>query len=447
MVELEADDALASAARLAAGDTRVGKVCIWTPERTSPSASTATAWCRSTVGRRRCATPRGCARNSASSRRASPTTWRSSATAPAATPQPPRDRALATAARPIRQYGPRHAPPSILGEQRELALLFRRLATLRTDAPLFADVDEPRWRGRRRRSPPGRKRTARLGSWRVPGPPPRPPSPRRQASSCASSSSPAEVRCAPNPCPCRSLCCRACSCPAWRRQRPSTSRDPTATRPYQHRPQPLRRVRRRLHTAGGDSTGECHPRHRHHCVFLYYRRVAPRDHSRGRPCRDITCRVILDGATAPEFLGACRLLFSTARAPAAGVSGLRFVGGSGGSTLRALVVQGFSGNGVVVESDPTRSSATSSAPMPRAPPSSAMATGSHRRQLQHDRRRRRQRARHRVGQRRSRRQHRRQLRLDPLFVRRPRSPERVRSPTAATASSSAPAPARRWCRT
>src|SRR6266436_6173428 len=33
MVELEADDALASAARLAAKDERVEKVCIWTPDK------------------------------------------------------------------------------------------------------------------------------------------------------------------------------------------------------------------------------------------------------------------------------------------------------------------------------------------------------------------------------------------------------------------------------
>src|SRR5499425_2055903 len=33
MVELEADDALASAARLAAADPRVEKVCIWTPDK------------------------------------------------------------------------------------------------------------------------------------------------------------------------------------------------------------------------------------------------------------------------------------------------------------------------------------------------------------------------------------------------------------------------------
>ncbi|HKA60203.1 MAG TPA: hypothetical protein VKD28_16425, partial [Gemmatimonadales bacterium] len=33
MIELEADDALASAARIAAEDERVQKVCIWTPDK------------------------------------------------------------------------------------------------------------------------------------------------------------------------------------------------------------------------------------------------------------------------------------------------------------------------------------------------------------------------------------------------------------------------------
>src|SRR2546422_276909 len=33
MIELEADDALASAARIASADDRVQKVCIWTPDK------------------------------------------------------------------------------------------------------------------------------------------------------------------------------------------------------------------------------------------------------------------------------------------------------------------------------------------------------------------------------------------------------------------------------
>jgi IS5 family transposase len=49
----------------------------------------------------------------------------------------------------INRYGPiEDFPPEVLaGERREQALLFKRLATLRTDAPLFADVEQLRWRG------------------------------------------------------------------------------------------------------------------------------------------------------------------------------------------------------------------------------------------------------------------------------------------------------------
>jgi len=53
-----------------------------------------------------------------------------------------------TAARLLNEYGAIETfPPSVLGERRRLALLFKSLATLRTDAPLFRSVDELRWRG------------------------------------------------------------------------------------------------------------------------------------------------------------------------------------------------------------------------------------------------------------------------------------------------------------
>ena len=42
-------------------------------------------------------------------------------------------------------------PPHILGERRELALLFKTLATLREDATLFANVEQIRWQGPTRR--------------------------------------------------------------------------------------------------------------------------------------------------------------------------------------------------------------------------------------------------------------------------------------------------------
>jgi 5'-3' exonuclease len=54
-----------------------------------------------------------------------------------------------TAARLIDRYGPLESfPPEILQEgNRERALLFKKLATLRIDAPLFADVEQLRWHG------------------------------------------------------------------------------------------------------------------------------------------------------------------------------------------------------------------------------------------------------------------------------------------------------------
>ena len=54
-----------------------------------------------------------------------------------------------TAARTIALHGPiEQFPASVLdGEKREHALLFKDLATLRTNAELFEDVEELRWRG------------------------------------------------------------------------------------------------------------------------------------------------------------------------------------------------------------------------------------------------------------------------------------------------------------
>ena len=38
-------------------------------------------------------------------------------------------------------------PADVLGPHHEAALLFKRLATLRTDTALFDDVDQLRWKG------------------------------------------------------------------------------------------------------------------------------------------------------------------------------------------------------------------------------------------------------------------------------------------------------------
>jgi 5'-3' exonuclease len=53
-----------------------------------------------------------------------------------------------TAASLLNKYGPIESfPPESLGAERDHALLFKTLATLRTDAPVFADVDEMKWSG------------------------------------------------------------------------------------------------------------------------------------------------------------------------------------------------------------------------------------------------------------------------------------------------------------
>src|SRR4029079_7511995 len=53
-----------------------------------------------------------------------------------------------TAAQLLNRYGQiENFPREFLGEQRDLALLFKKLATLRTDAPLFKKVETLRWRG------------------------------------------------------------------------------------------------------------------------------------------------------------------------------------------------------------------------------------------------------------------------------------------------------------
>ncbi|MBA3763013.1 MAG: flap endonuclease, partial [Chthoniobacterales bacterium] len=53
-----------------------------------------------------------------------------------------------TAARLLNLHGPiENFPPNVLRQERDLALLFKKLATLRTDAPLFESVETLRWRG------------------------------------------------------------------------------------------------------------------------------------------------------------------------------------------------------------------------------------------------------------------------------------------------------------
>jgi len=147
MIELEADDALASAAYLASQDDRVEKVCIWANDKDLAQCVRGDRVVQ--VDRRS-----GTIRDAAGVRE-------KFGVEPALIPDflalvgdaqdgYPGIEGIgkATAARLLNEHGPIEAfPPTVLGTNRDAALLFKRLATLRTDAPLFADVDELAWRG------------------------------------------------------------------------------------------------------------------------------------------------------------------------------------------------------------------------------------------------------------------------------------------------------------
>ena len=147
MVELEADDALASAANIAARSRRVDKVCIWTVDKDLAQ----------------------CVRGDRvvqMDRRANKMLDADAVRAKygvvpvlipdylalvgdAADGYPGISGIGAvTAARMLNEYGPIEAfPEKAQGAQRKQALLFKKLATLDTGTKLFRNVDALRWRG------------------------------------------------------------------------------------------------------------------------------------------------------------------------------------------------------------------------------------------------------------------------------------------------------------
>jgi 5'-3' exonuclease len=147
MVELEADDALASAAALAAANERVDKVCIWTPDK---DLAQCVRGDRVVQVERRKQTIRdeaGVRAKFGVEPILIPDFLALVGDAADGYPGIP-GIGTATAARLLNRHGAiERFPAGVLGDTRELALLFKTLATLRTDAPLFRDVEELRWRG------------------------------------------------------------------------------------------------------------------------------------------------------------------------------------------------------------------------------------------------------------------------------------------------------------
>jgi 5'-3' exonuclease len=147
MVEFEADDALASAAALAARHQRVEKVSIWTPDkdlaqcvvgdrvvqvdrRNKVIRDAEAVRAKFGVGPERIPDYLALVGDSADGY-------------PGIAGIGPKG-----AARLIERHGPiENFPDDVLGAQHELALLFKRLATLRTDAPVSSRIEALRWSG------------------------------------------------------------------------------------------------------------------------------------------------------------------------------------------------------------------------------------------------------------------------------------------------------------
>jgi 5'-3' exonuclease len=147
MVELEADDALASAAHLAALDPRVEKVCIWTPDKDLAQCVRGDRVVQVDRKGKSIRDEEGVRAKFGVDPARIPDYLALVGDAADGYPGIPGIGA-ATAARLIARHGSIESfPPDVLGDRRELALLFKRLATLRADAPLFDDVDALRWRG------------------------------------------------------------------------------------------------------------------------------------------------------------------------------------------------------------------------------------------------------------------------------------------------------------
>ena len=168
MVELEADDALASAVHLAESDPRVEKVCIWSPDKDLAQCVRGEHVVQMV---RQGARTGDQIRNEVGVREKFgvdpeliPDLLALMGDAADGYPGVPGIGRI-TAARLLRRHGPIELfPGDVLGEQHALALLFKRLATLRTDAPVFSDVEELRWRGPR---PAFAAWTERMGDGRL----------------------------------------------------------------------------------------------------------------------------------------------------------------------------------------------------------------------------------------------------------------------------------------
>jgi 5'-3' exonuclease len=147
MVELEADDALAAAARTADEDDRVEQVCIWTPDKDLAQSVRGNRVVQVDRRNQVIRDAGGVREKFGVDPPGIPDLLALVGDSADGYPGIP-GIGKVTAARLVNAHGPiEDFPPEVLGERLELALLFKDLATLRADAELFDDTDELRWDG------------------------------------------------------------------------------------------------------------------------------------------------------------------------------------------------------------------------------------------------------------------------------------------------------------
>ena len=147
MTELEADDALASAARIASEDRAVQKVCIWTVDKDLAQCVRGARVVQMDRRANKMLDAEGVRAKFGVEPALIADFLALVGDAADGYPGIP-GIGRVSAAKLLNRYGAiEKFPATILGERRELALLFKNLATLRTDAPLFRKVEELRWRG------------------------------------------------------------------------------------------------------------------------------------------------------------------------------------------------------------------------------------------------------------------------------------------------------------
>jgi 5'-3' exonuclease len=147
MVELEADDALASAAQIASANEDVQKICIWTPDKDLSQCVRGDRIVQVDRRTQKMRNAEGVREKFGVDPVLIPDLLALIGDAADGFPGIAGIGPI-TAARLLNRHGMiEDFPSAILGDNRELALLFKNLATLRTNASLFRDIDELRWRG------------------------------------------------------------------------------------------------------------------------------------------------------------------------------------------------------------------------------------------------------------------------------------------------------------